>query len=291
VRFELNPFLVRGLDYYAHTCFEFRIDLPAVAQRMEQLPPQQRGAVPAQATVLAGGRYDGLFKTLGGPVVPAVGWAAGDDRLLLLTDLVHPRERQGVQLPAPKPVGVVLDREGAVTDLAAAEGADASAQKNLPATETVAEVSLDEAYAALCTFVRDGCVLPTAVDPAAASVTPAQSLHAPLYSVVQSFHPNVWKQLKAVTKPAASASTGTAAAGDEAAPAMAAVLILGPEQLRRGEVQFRDQQTREQYALKLADLRTRLRAAATGSANSGAVAPASDEALSFERLCSAYRSL
>ncbi len=69
VGYELAPHLVRGLDYYRHTAFEFVTD--------------QLGA---QGTVLAGGRYDGLIEQLGGPPTPAVGWAAGIERLGMLID-------------------------------------------------------------------------------------------------------------------------------------------------------------------------------------------------------------
>ena len=69
VAYELAPHLVRGLDYYRHTAFEFVTD--------------QLGA---QGTVLAGGRYDGLIEQLGGPHTPAVGWAAGIERLAMLID-------------------------------------------------------------------------------------------------------------------------------------------------------------------------------------------------------------
>ncbi|KYG61573.1 histidine--tRNA ligase [Bdellovibrio bacteriovorus] len=70
IPFKLNPLLVRGLDYYTHTVFEFTT--------------QKLGA---QGTVLAGGRYDGLIESMGGPRTPAVGWGAGLDRL---ADLVPP---------------------------------------------------------------------------------------------------------------------------------------------------------------------------------------------------------
>ncbi|GGY93433.1 histidine--tRNA ligase [Novosphingobium colocasiae] len=59
--------LVRGLDYYRHTAFEFVTD-----------------RLGAQGTVLGGGRYDGLMESLGGPATPAVGWAAGIERLAML---------------------------------------------------------------------------------------------------------------------------------------------------------------------------------------------------------------
>jgi len=69
VAWARNGRLVRGLDYYRHTAFEFVTD-----------------RLGAQGTVLGGGRYDGLIETLGGPVTPAVGWAAGIERLAMLID-------------------------------------------------------------------------------------------------------------------------------------------------------------------------------------------------------------
>ncbi len=65
----IDPLLVRGLDYYCHTVFEFTTE-----------------NLGAQNAVLAGGRYDGLVSDLGGPRVPGVGWAFGTDRLVLLLD-------------------------------------------------------------------------------------------------------------------------------------------------------------------------------------------------------------
>ena len=69
--------LVRGLDYYRHTAFEFIPDEGSAAA----------AALGAQSTVLGGGRYDGLMENLGGPATPAVGWAAGIERLAMLVDL------------------------------------------------------------------------------------------------------------------------------------------------------------------------------------------------------------
>ena len=66
--------LVRGLDYYRHTAFEFIPDEGSAAA----------SALGAQSTVLGGGRYDGLMESLGGPATPAVGWAAGIERLAML---------------------------------------------------------------------------------------------------------------------------------------------------------------------------------------------------------------
>ena len=60
---------MRGLDYYRHTAFEFVTD-----------------RLGAQGAVIAGGRYDGLIESLGGPTTPAVGWAAGIERLGMLIE-------------------------------------------------------------------------------------------------------------------------------------------------------------------------------------------------------------
>lgn len=68
---KINPEIVRGLDYYNHTVFEF------ISSDEE---------IGSQSTILAGGRYDGLVKQLGGPQVPAVGFAAGIERLMLVAN-------------------------------------------------------------------------------------------------------------------------------------------------------------------------------------------------------------
>ena len=73
VAYELDPHLVRGLDYYRHTAFEFVTD-----------------RLGAQGTVIAGGRYDGLVEQLGGPHTPAIGWAAGIERLAMLIAAPEP---------------------------------------------------------------------------------------------------------------------------------------------------------------------------------------------------------
>lgn len=69
VKWTRNEGLVRGLDYYRHTAFEFVTD-----------------RLGAQGTVLGGGRYDGLVESLGGPATAGVGWAAGVERLAMLLD-------------------------------------------------------------------------------------------------------------------------------------------------------------------------------------------------------------
>lgn len=69
IPYQISTRLVRGLDYYTHSVFEFITT-----------------ELGAQGTVLAGGRYDGLIETMGGPKTPGVGWAAGVERLLELAD-------------------------------------------------------------------------------------------------------------------------------------------------------------------------------------------------------------
>jgi histidyl-tRNA synthetase len=84
VPFRINARIVRGLDYYSHTAFEF------VTERLG-----------AQGTVMGGGRYNGLVEDMGGPPTPSVGWAAGVDRLALLI------EAMGLTPAAPRPVAVI----------------------------------------------------------------------------------------------------------------------------------------------------------------------------------------
>ncbi|WP_422785332.1 histidine--tRNA ligase [Qipengyuania benthica] len=74
VKWQRAESLVRGLDYYRHTAFEFVPDEGSAAA----------AALGSQSTVLGGGRYDGLMESLGGPPTPAVGWAAGIERLAML---------------------------------------------------------------------------------------------------------------------------------------------------------------------------------------------------------------
>ena len=79
VGYEIDPRIVRGLDYYTRTVFEF-----------------VSTSIGAQGTVCAGGRYDGLIEELGGNSIPAVGFAAGIERLLIVM------EQTGVEIPAPE---------------------------------------------------------------------------------------------------------------------------------------------------------------------------------------------
>jgi histidyl-tRNA synthetase len=90
IAYVLNPLLVRGLDYYTHTAFEFTT-----------------GKLGAQGAVIAGGRYDGLIAAMGGPDTPGIGWAAGVERLALLLD----------ETPAlPRPLAVVPIGDGVDLD-------------------------------------------------------------------------------------------------------------------------------------------------------------------------------
>nr|WP_194298876.1 histidine--tRNA ligase [Acetobacter peroxydans] len=86
IRYKVSPGIVRGLDYYNHTTFEF------VTTRLG-----------AQGTVLAGGRYDGLVKQMGGPDVPAIGWAAGVERLAMLLETPPQAPRSVVIVPVGTP--------------------------------------------------------------------------------------------------------------------------------------------------------------------------------------------
>jgi histidyl-tRNA synthetase len=87
ISYEINPRLVRGLDYYTHTAFEFITE-----------------ELGAQGAVIAGGRYDGLIETLGGPSTPGIGWAGGIERLAMLLDATPQK---------PRPIAIVPIGQGA----------------------------------------------------------------------------------------------------------------------------------------------------------------------------------
>ena len=108
VPWNRNPRLVRGLDYYRHTAFEFVTD-----------------RLGAQGTVIAGGRYDGLIESLGGPHTPAVGWAAGIERLAMMIEAPQPETPAVVIVPLgeraeaqAQRIVAGLRREGVATDIA-----------------------------------------------------------------------------------------------------------------------------------------------------------------------------
>ena len=107
VAWERNSRLVRGLDYYRHTAFEFITD-----------------RLGAQGTVLGGGRYDGLIENLGGPATPAVGWAAGIERLAMLIDAPQQDRPSVAVIPMgeaaeAKATGIIADlrRNGVACDM------------------------------------------------------------------------------------------------------------------------------------------------------------------------------
>jgi histidyl-tRNA synthetase len=87
LQYEVDPTLVRGMDYYTRTVFEFTSD-----------------ALGAQSGVAGGGRYDGLVAMLGGPATPGCGWAAGIERMMLAAADVP---------SAPAPVDLFVSHEGA----------------------------------------------------------------------------------------------------------------------------------------------------------------------------------
>ena len=95
VEFQLNDRLVRGLDYYSRTAFEFT-----------------HGALGAQNAILGGGRYDGLSESLGGPSAPGIGFAIGEDRLVLaLKESAEAVQRKPDVYIAP--LGEGMNREAA----------------------------------------------------------------------------------------------------------------------------------------------------------------------------------
>ena len=102
VEYTVNPKIVRGLDYYTKTVFEFI-----------------SGDIGAQSTVCGGGRYDGLIEDLGGNPMPALGFAAGIERLLLTLDA------QGIEIPAPESCDLYIASMGDRAHLRAASLATA----------------------------------------------------------------------------------------------------------------------------------------------------------------------
>lgn len=87
IPYKVNPFLVRGLDYYTHCVFEFKTT-----------------HLGAQDAILSGGRYDQLVRTMGGPDTPGVGWAAGLERLAMLTSLAPHETRPIAVIPVHETV-------------------------------------------------------------------------------------------------------------------------------------------------------------------------------------------
>ncbi len=82
IKYQINPRLARGLDYYSHTAFEF------ITNKLG-----------AQGTLLAGGRYDGLTKLMGEAEIPAIGFAAGIERIALMGNFKPKKERPTIIMP------------------------------------------------------------------------------------------------------------------------------------------------------------------------------------------------
>jgi len=82
IKYQCNSRLVRGLDYYCHTAFEFVTE-----------------TLGSQGAVIAGGRYDGLIETMGGPATPGIGWAGGIERLAMMLDEDPPAQRPITVIP------------------------------------------------------------------------------------------------------------------------------------------------------------------------------------------------
>ncbi len=92
IAYQLNPRLVRGLDYYCHTAFEFTTT-----------------ELGAQGTVMGGGRYDGLIEIMGGPATAGVGWAAGIERMaMMLAEAPAPRRPLAIV-----PMGAAAEQQAA----------------------------------------------------------------------------------------------------------------------------------------------------------------------------------
>ncbi len=145
ISYVVNPRLVRGLDYYCHTAFEFTTD-----------------ALGAQGTVLAGGRYDGLIPSMGGPQTPGIGWAAGVERLSMLVEGVAEKRRPIALIPmgeaaekALLPIADQLRRAGHAVDMAYS-GNMKKRMKRANAVNARAAVILgDDELAANAATVRD----------------------------------------------------------------------------------------------------------------------------------------
>ncbi|HZM41871.1 MAG TPA: HisS family protein, partial [Acidimicrobiales bacterium] len=113
IPYELEPGLVRGIDYYTHTLFEF----------------QSQALDIAESTIIGGGRYDGLVEQLGGTPTPGIGFGSGVERMLLACDA------EGV-LPAPD----------SVLDVFVVDTTDGTAARDLAQELRVAGLRTDRAY-------------------------------------------------------------------------------------------------------------------------------------------------
>ncbi len=137
VPYELDSTLVRGLDYYTRTVFEFTSD-----------------ALGAQSGVGGGGRYDGLVQQLGGPPTPGIGWAAGIERIMLAGETGAAAHAGARHAPAPVELFIALDspradlRAAAFGLLSEARSAGLSAQMDLGGRSLKGQLSYADALGA-----------------------------------------------------------------------------------------------------------------------------------------------
>jgi histidyl-tRNA synthetase len=134
VSYEIDPTLVRGLDYYTRTLFEFTSD-----------------ALGAQSGVAGGGRYDGLVEQLGGPPTPGIGWAAGIERIMLAAG-----ERPGAPTTIDVYVAFEAARADAFATLTAAREAGLAAQIELAGRSLKGQLKQAERLGARFFAVVDG---------------------------------------------------------------------------------------------------------------------------------------
>lgn len=110
IPFEINPLIVRGLDYYQDTIFEIVVEDDTIG---------------SQSTVCGGGRYDGLVEQLGGPSAPGFGFAMGVERLMLLL------EEQEVEIPTEEPLDVYVMGLGEASNVMALQLVQAARTEGL----------------------------------------------------------------------------------------------------------------------------------------------------------------
>jgi histidyl-tRNA synthetase len=134
VAYEIDSTLVRGLDYYTRTLFEFTSD-----------------ALGAQSGVAGGGRYDGLVEQLGGPPTPGIGWAAGIERILMASG-----ERPAAVHPLDLYVAFDDARADAFATLIESRGAGLAAQMELAGRSLKGQLKQAERLGARCVAIDDG---------------------------------------------------------------------------------------------------------------------------------------
>ncbi len=146
VDYELDPTLVRGLDYYTRTVFEFTSD-----------------SLGAQSALGGGGRYDGLVEELGGPATPAVGWAAGIERILLAMGEAPESTPIDVFVVAPdgqreRALALVTEmrRAGVRADLDLAGRSEKGQMKHAGRSRAARTVILDESGSARLRYMGTG---------------------------------------------------------------------------------------------------------------------------------------